>query len=165
MDRQESVDATVELQPATIKDLDLLQGYRVSENSFVNHPVDAMKKNQFEEESYPVLILNKDELVGFFILQAGPQLSRYTSNKDALLLTNHSIDLYSQRKGFAKRSLQMLPDYVKKHFPAVTEIVLAVELDNLSAQILYLQSGFLDSKRRVRQNNQLYFVFYAKLAE
>lgn len=165
MDRQRSANATVELRPATIKELDLLQGYRVSENSFVTHPIDVMKKNQSEEEKYPVVILNEDKLVGFFILQAGPHLSLYTSNEDALLFTNHSIDLYSQRKGFAKRSLQILPEYVKQHFPTITEIVLAVELDNLSAQILYLQSGFLDSKRRIKKGNQLYFIFYTKLAE
>ena len=165
MNKQESINQTVELRPATIKDLDLLRGYRVSENSFVTHPINAMKKIQPEEEQYPVLILNKDKLVGFFILQTGPKLSLYTSNKNALLLTNHSIDLYYQRKGFAKRSLEMLPEYIKQHFPNITEIVLTVELDNLSAQIFYLQSGFLDSKRRIKQGNQLYFIFYTKLAE
>ena len=55
--------------------------------------------------------------VGLFALETGDRVKEFTDNEDALLFNVISINHNRQRKGFAKKSLLLLEEFVKRYFP------------------------------------------------
>ncbi|GIO07196.1 N-acetyltransferase [Brevibacillus reuszeri] len=95
-----------------------------------------------------IVIISDQKPVGFFLLHATDRVKEYSENPKAMLLTSFSIDHVEQGKGYAKRGMLLLPEFVKTEFPTCNEIVLAVNHKNIPAQKLYLQVGFSDTGRR-----------------
>ncbi|MFD1205605.1 GNAT family N-acetyltransferase [Sporosarcina contaminans] len=91
-----------------------------------------------------ILILENDVPVGYFALEDGEKLLKYSNNPNARLLTSFSIDFRNQGKGLAKIALQLLREFVRKHLPNTDEIVLGVNKKNTPAYNLYLKTGFVD---------------------
>lgn len=151
------------LREALIEDIPLLVNYAMDTRSFVEKPMDALTESLHETEKHPILIFNDSTLVGFFILQLGKSVARYTDTSDAILFKSHSIDIHFQGQGFAKKSLQLLPAFVRTHFPSIKEIVLAVEADNLSSQMLYVRFGFISNHRRVESDEKQKLVFVQQI--
>jgi len=88
------------------------------------------------------------QLVTFFVLHEKEGVTPYSSNEQALLIRSFSTDFYEQGKGYAKTALQLLPDFVRKHFPYINELVLGVNVPNRAAQELYKRCGFVDEGRQ-----------------
>lgn len=86
--------------------------------------------------------------VGLFALQTGDRVQEFTENENALLLTSFSINHNRQRKGYAKKSLALLQEFVQRYFPIKNEVVLAVNEKNIPAQNLYEKVGFQDKGLR-----------------
>ena len=111
---------------------------------FTSHP------NQYvnvTEGQYRIVVLNDDEPVGFFLLHATESVKEYSDHQHAMLLTAFSINQKHQGKGFAKRSLNLLRDFIATEFPDCHEIVLAVNHKNIPAQKLYGKVGFKHTGR------------------
>lgn len=153
----------IQLREAMIEDIPKLENYAIESNTYMNKPIDALTESLHETAKHPILILQGNVLVGFFILQFGIGVSRYTENPNAVLFKAHSIDLNYQSKGYAKQSLELLPEYVRKYYPEVDEIVLSVAADNISSQMLYVRSGFLNSLKRININGQVEYILAKKV--
>lgn len=149
----------IQLREALIEDIPMLENYTLVVDSYFTKPMDALTESLHETEKHPILILKADKLVGFFILQRGESLARYTDNVQSILFKSHSIDLNYQGQGYAKASLKLLPNYIRTHFPEVEEIVLSVEADNISSQMLYVRSGFKSNHRQVDEDGEQKLVF------
>ncbi|MGM7700713.1 GNAT family N-acetyltransferase [Pseudalkalibacillus sp. Hm43] len=115
---------------------------------FTAYPEEMIRLAKEDATRHPVIILSEDYPVGFFVLQAGERVEQYTDEKNGLLLIAFSIDTNHQGKGYAKRGLKLLPDYVRTNFPEVREVVLAVNEKNIAAQKLYQSCGFVDHGKR-----------------
>ncbi|WP_077329491.1 GNAT family N-acetyltransferase [Virgibacillus siamensis] len=126
-------------------------------------PVEALQACVQDPGRHPVLILYGNCLVGFFVLHGWGGVKKYSDNKNAILLRAYSIDSRQQGKGFAKQSLSLLDDFVKKYFPGKDEVVLAVNHGNVRAQKLYNANGFRDSGRRVMGKKGEQLVYYRKI--
>ncbi len=74
--------------------------------------------------------MDGNKLVTFFVLHEKEGVTPYSSNEQALLIRSFSTDFYEQGKGYAKTALQLLPDFVRKHFPSINELVLGVNVPN-----------------------------------
>ena len=151
------------LREAVIEDAPKLENYAIDSNSYIVKPMDALTESLHETEKHPILILKGRELIGFFILQLGVGVSTFTDNPKAILFRAHSIDLNYQGEGYAKKSLELLPDYVRYHYPMINEIVLSVSIDNISSQMLYIQSGFSNTQQRINIGDSIEFVLAKKL--
>ncbi|MGX6979792.1 GNAT family N-acetyltransferase [Vagococcus elongatus] len=66
-----------------------------------------------------------------------------------MLLRSFSTDSRYIKRGYAKKTLRLLPQYMLEKHPAVNEVVLAVNVRNTVAQKLYLTCGFKDEGVRV----------------
>ncbi|MER1954281.1 GNAT family N-acetyltransferase [Desemzia incerta] len=154
---------TIQLREAMIEDIPKLENYAIESNTYMIKPMDALTESLHETGKHPILILKGNDLVGFFILQFGIGVSRYTDNPNAVLFKAHSIDLRYQSQGYAKKSLELLPDYVREYYPDVDEIVLSVAVDNISSQMLYVRSGFLNSLKRININDKVEYVLAKKV--
>lgn len=151
------------LREAVIEDAPKLENYAIDSNPYIIKPMDALTESMHETEKHPILILRGDDLIGFFILQLGVGISSFTDNPKAILFKAHSIDLNYQGKGYAKASLELLPDYVRYHYPMVNEIVLSVSIDNVSSQMLYVRSGFSNTQQRIHIGDSVELVLSKKL--
>lgn len=97
---------------------------------------------------YPLVILSDNVPVGFFVLHATGRVKEYSSNPNAMLLTALSIDHKQQGKGYAKKGMLVLSDFIKREFKECNEVVLVVNHKNIPAQYLYLKVGFVDHGER-----------------
>ncbi|PLS15853.1 GNAT family N-acetyltransferase [Bacillus sp. M6-12] len=115
------------------------------QKQFTGLPVDILSLAIEDIHRFPLVILADSIPVGFFVLYDGEDIKAYTTKEHAMLLRAFSINHADQGKGYAKKGLLKLTDFVKKNFPQIEEIVLAVNAKNLPAKNLYLRSGFQDS--------------------
>ncbi|MFD1388800.1 GNAT family N-acetyltransferase [Oceanobacillus oncorhynchi subsp. oncorhynchi] len=97
------------------------------------------------EGQHGVMIMNHEEPVVFFLLHQTDRVKEYTDNPHAILLTALSIDQAHQRKGYARKGMRLLEDFVKDTFPECDEIILAVNHKNTAEQKLYQQVAFADT--------------------
>ncbi|USK57905.1 GNAT family N-acetyltransferase (plasmid) [Cytobacillus solani] len=95
-----------------------------------------------------IVILSDNTPVGFFLLNSNERVKKYSTNQNAMLLTALSINQTAQGKGYAKKGMSLLNEFVKSEFPTCDEIVLVVDKENIPAQNLYLKVGFEDTNER-----------------
>ncbi|PFM63346.1 GNAT family N-acetyltransferase [Bacillus cereus] len=116
---------------------------------FTSNPGELLEKVKNDYTKNVVVILDYNGVpVGVFALQTGDRVQEFTDNNDAILLTSFSIDHNKQRKGYAKKSLALLQDFVKYYYPIKNEVILAVNKKNIPAQKLYEKVGFQDKGYR-----------------
>lgn len=96
---------------------------------------------------FPVTILYDEIPVGFFILDDSQEKTIFTVDENAVLLRSLSLNPKYQGKGIGKQTLILIDDYVRKQFPQITHITLAVNTKNDHAIQLYLKTGYQDTGR------------------
>ncbi|WP_239565572.1 GNAT family N-acetyltransferase [Brevibacillus fulvus] len=123
-----------------------LRAFQLPDNQleFTALPAWVLEEALRDPHRYPIVILDGDEPVGFFILHEGEGIAPFTDNPQALLLRAFLIDFRKQGKGYAKAGMGLLPAFVAEHFPGKEEVVLAVNMRNLPAKRLYEKVGFRD---------------------
>lgn len=151
------------LREATVGDILIIEDYTIEETPYTVKPMDGMTESLHESEKHPILVLDGDKMVGFFILQTGDAILNYGSNPHAILLRAHSIDKRYLKKGYGKASIEKLPSFINEHFPSITEIILLIDHDNISGQMMYVKSGFKDTKNKVKELDGYKFIYSKKL--
>lgn len=144
------MNQSIQLVPYTEEYKETFQTYTLPEEQvqFTAHPMELLNHAKQGPTRNPIVILADDKPVGIFSLQSGSRVQEYTTKEKSLLLTSFSINYTEQGNGYAKRALQLLPNYVGLYFPNIEEIVLAVNEKNIPAQKLYITVGFEDRGQR-----------------
>ncbi|MCA1010678.1 GNAT family N-acetyltransferase [Halobacillus halophilus] len=125
---------------------DQLSDYYIPEEQlyFTSLPLDKIYNPSVTKNSTHVLILYHNEPVGYFALEDGEKVKRYSDNPKARVLTSFSINSKFQGNGLAKEGLRLLPSFVREVLPNINEVVLGVNKRNNAAINLYLKTGFVD---------------------
>lgn len=123
-----------------------IENYQLDDLIFSNLPQTMIANHK--THYHPILCFKAEKLVCFFILDEGEDRARYSTNPKSLLLRAFSTDSREVRKGYAYQSLQLLPSFIKTHFPLIDEVLLGVNERNDPAANLYLKAGFIDTKRK-----------------
>lgn len=105
-------------------------------------PLDALKSCEKIDERRLVLIIQRRQVAGVFILQSGDIVQKYTSNFDALVMFSYSVDSTKQGRGVATSSFRELDAFVNEHYDNVEEVALGVNVKNKIAQHVYKKGGF-----------------------
>lgn len=137
----------IQLVPYKEKYKEVIQTFTLPSEQvqFTSDPSELLEKAKSDRTKNVIVILDYNGIpVGLFALQTGDRVQEFTDNQNALLLTSFSINHDSQRKGYAKKSLALLQDFVQRYFPMKNEVVLAVNEKNIPAQNLYKKVGFQD---------------------
>ncbi|MCM3737172.1 GNAT family N-acetyltransferase [Bacillus cytotoxicus] len=160
------MSSSIQLVPYTEEYKEALQTYTLPEEQvqFTAHPTELLDYAKQDTTRNPIVILVDEKPVGIFSLQSGSRVQEYTNKENSLLLTSFSINFTEQGNGYAKRALQLLPNYVGFHFPNIEEIVLAVNERNIPAQKLYIKVGFEDRGHRKMGPIGLQLVLYLSLS-
>lgn len=129
----------------------LIEKYTITEEQlrYTKSPQENIELARQDNSRHAILAMVGDKLVTFFVLHEKEGVKPYTSNDQALLIRSFSTDFHEQGKGYAKKALQLLPDFVRQHFPHINELVLGVNVPNIVAQALYVKCGFVDEGRQV----------------
>lgn len=126
-------------------------------------PLDAVEKCSRETDRHPIVILNNGTLAGFFVLHGWEGVKEFSTNEQAILLRSYSINAALQGKGIAKRSMQLLPAFIKENFPERNEVILSVNHRNYAAQSVYQKGGFVDTGLRAMGREGELFIFHMEL--
>ncbi|HYK73446.1 MAG TPA: GNAT family N-acetyltransferase, partial [Pseudoneobacillus sp.] len=131
------------------------------QHQFTGLPIEVLDVSMKDEKRFPIVIVNSEEAVGFFVLHYGEDIKSFSTNPNALLLRALSINFIHQGKGYAKMAMQQLPEFVLNNFPDINEIVLAVNERNNGAKTLYEKTGFEDrGERRIGNIGPQYLLHY-----
>ncbi|WP_423410209.1 GNAT family N-acetyltransferase [Heyndrickxia sp. MSNUG] len=143
----------------------LLEDYDLhdSQKKYTAMPLEALIMCKMDRERHPVVIFYGNELAGFFVLHGREGAKEFSDNKDAILLRAYSVNATFQGKGIAKKSMSLLPSFVRKHFPTKNEIILAVNHANEIAQKVYLNGGFIDKGIRALGREGEMFILHLNL--
>ncbi len=136
-----------ELQFYNSENFESLKAFKLPEEQeqFTTLPIEML---EITHEWHPIVILSKNELVGFFVMHSSARVKEYTENPNSMLLTALTINYAQQGKGYAKKGMELLKGFVNQEFPECNEIVLAVNKRNIPAQKLYEKAGYKDTNRR-----------------
>ncbi|CAM5221421.1 hypothetical protein UACE39S_03385 [Ureibacillus acetophenoni] len=140
-----------------------VEAYELSEEQlrYTGHPKDCIKLSEEDSNRYSILAMEEDELVTFFVLHKNEGVKPYSTNNNSILLRAFSTDFRFQGRGYAKKALTLLPEFVKENFSETNEIVLAVNLQNEPAQRLYKKCGFVDEGvRKMGKKGELIIMSY-----
>lgn len=141
---------------------DILHYYLSMEQlEFTGTPSESIELSKRDKDRHSILAIENNELVTFFVLHRNEGVKPYSNNGSAILLRGFSTDYRHQGKGYAKKSLIMLPAFIQSKFPDINQIVLAVNVRNAAAQTLYKKCGFRDEgDRRMGRKGELVIMNY-----
>lgn len=141
-----------------------VMNYNLSEEQlrFTSTPLESVESSEKDPDRHPILAIENNELVTFFVLHKNEGVKPYSKNSKAVLLRAFSTDHDHQGKGYAKKSLMLLPEFVRAKFPDINTIVLAVNVKNTAAQSLYKKCGYLDEgvRKMGRKGELIIMNFY-----
>lgn len=140
-----------------------VKNYNLSEEQlrFTSTPLECVGLSETDADRHSILGISNDEVVTFFVLHKNEGVKTYSKNSTAILLRAFSTDFNHQGKGYAKKALMLLPEFVATQFPKTTEIVLAVNVKNIAAQSLYRKCGYLDEGvRKMGRKGELMIMNY-----
>lgn len=140
----------IQLVPYEEKYFKALTEYPLSEAQlkFTGHPLELLERAATNSTYNPIIILEDQQVVGFFVLDSGEDRFYYTENLNTILLRGYSVHANCQGRGIAKESMRLLPLFVQANFPQVKEVVLGVNEANKIAQTVYLKANFIDEGKR-----------------
>ncbi|RLY05286.1 GNAT family N-acetyltransferase [Streptococcus hillyeri] len=127
-----------------------LSDYQLCDTTFTAHPREAIEDCLMESSRQPVIVLNENQIVGYFTLhfEGGPETYGYDSTK-RVLLRALSIDDRYRRKGYSSQAMLLIFDFIEDVLGRVCDsLILAVNVANIPAQAMYEQLGF----KRLRED-------------
>ncbi|WP_217516109.1 GNAT family N-acetyltransferase [Vibrio metschnikovii] len=98
-----------------------------------------------KEDEHPHLIIENDQVVGFFVLDLSYSDAYSFSDPKALGVRALLIDHNHQGLGVASRAMNLLPSYVASTYPEFERLQLTVNCRNKAAYNCYLKCGFEDT--------------------
>ncbi|MCK1541349.1 GNAT family N-acetyltransferase [Bradyrhizobium sp. 179] len=89
-------------------------------------------------------VVDRDEVVGFFVLREGAALPEWAPPK---VMTLHSlcVDRAYQGNGYGRAAIKLAARWVSTNRPIVNSLMLGVNVRNETARAVYLKSGFRDT--------------------
>ncbi|HCQ91248.1 MULTISPECIES: GNAT family N-acetyltransferase [unclassified Clostridium] len=123
-----------------------IENYILSDEQlqFTGTPEECVELSKADADRHSILAIENNASVTFFVLHENEGVKPYSKNPNAMLLRAFSTNYHHQGKGYAKKSLLLLPEFVRKKYPHISEIVLAVNIKNVAAQSLYKKCGYID---------------------
>ncbi|WP_218313670.1 GNAT family N-acetyltransferase [Halomonas sp. 18071143] len=98
-----------------------------------------------KEDEHPHVIMENDQVVGFFVLDLSYSDTYSFSDPKALGVRALLIDQNHQGLGIASKTLNLLPSYVASNYPDFERLQLTVNCRNKAAYNCYLKCGFEDT--------------------
>ncbi|EOL45165.1 hypothetical protein [Enterococcus caccae] len=128
-------------------DQTLIHNYCLSEKKlrYVREPKIAIALTKKDPQRHAVLVFENNQLVAFLTLYEAKGSSPFSTNENSILVQDFSTDYRHLGKGYAKQATYLLPAFIHQHFPAIDQLIIVVNEDNVITQSLCRQAGFKDT--------------------
>ncbi len=128
-------------------------------------PHEWLQEHTITSDQQRFCIWSDDNIVGFFVLDAGTDRTLYSDNPRAVLLRSMSVDSAHQGKGYAKAALaqKVLNHWLLNYFPQCNEIIFGVNHANHNAIHFYRHCGFIDTGRTYMGIKGMQYIFSRSL--
>ena len=112
------------------------------DRKFTKTPLENIDLANRDQERHPTLVYDdKDRCVGFLrYMKVRGQTLFYKPKCN--IFRSFSVDSQYRGFGYGKKVMQALPQYIKRYYPTINEIYLAVNTDNHLARKLYIQNHY-----------------------
>ncbi|WP_347108227.1 GNAT family N-acetyltransferase [Staphylococcus ureilyticus] len=129
------------------------------DRKFTKTPLENIDLANRDQERHPTLVYDdKDRCVGFFTLHEGEGVKPYSTNPNAIFFRSFSVDSQYRGFGYGKKVMEALPQYIKRYYPTINEIYLAVNTDNHLARKLYIQNHYEIVGETLLENKPVYIM-------
>lgn len=150
----------------TPTNLNLINNYQLTDLTYTGTPKSVILKAQLDSDRRPIMIMDKEKLVGFFCLHLNDGPVQYGGNRQSdILIRALSIDERYRHQHLGRLSMILVSKYVEKYYPSIKRMILAVNHANSAAQFIYKQAGFEDSGARTYGKIGQQFIFYKDIKE
>lgn len=126
-----------------------IDNYCLSERKlrYVREPKIALALTKKDPKRHAVLVFEGEYLVAFMTLYEAAGGNPYSDDKrSSLLVQNLSTDYRHLRNGYIKQAVQLLPDFIRQHFPTIDQLIVVVNEDTAFTQALRLDAGFKEAE-------------------
>ncbi|OJG74794.1 hypothetical protein RV12_GL002211 [Enterococcus quebecensis] len=125
----------------------LIDNYCLSKRKlrYVREPKIAISLTKKNAQRHAVLVFEDDSLVAFLTLYETKGGSPYSSNEHHLLVQDLSIDYRHFRVGYTKQAFELLPAFIRQHWPKINQLTIIVNEDKAFTQPLCKHAGFKDT--------------------
>lgn len=148
----------------TTDNLKKVQNYQLTNLMYTGSPESVIHKSKIDSNRKPIMIIDNNNLVGFFCLHLHDGPAYYGGKFDTdILIRALSIDERYRHQHLALSAMSIVSKYVRKYYPNIERIILVVNHANIAAQNVYIQAGFADSGIRTYGKLGQQFIFYKKL--
>lgn len=148
----------------TADNLKKVHNYQLTNLMYTGSPESIINKAKIDSNRKPIMIIDNNNLVGFFCLHVHEGPAYYGGNENTdVLIRALSIDERYRHQHLALSAMIMVDKYVRERYSDIERIILAVNHANLVAQNVYRQAGFKDSGVRTYGKLGQQFIFYKKL--
>jgi ribosomal protein S18 acetylase RimI-like enzyme len=135
----------------TLRDAVLALAPHAPQRRWSGVPADTLPPSERDDNQHPVAILADGAPVGFFVLHGGVSAGRFVRPRGELLLRAFFVDAAWQDRSVGSLALARLRDFVHALDPAVTRVVLTVNVENAHALHVYRRAGFVDTGERYQR--------------
>lgn len=137
-------DITIQLFEEQYRDA--LNQFKLSERQMIysSLPKDVLDDALDDSDRVANVVINdKDEVVGFFVLHKHYQHEGYDTPKEVVYVRSLSINESYQGNGYGTKIMMNLPAYVQTIFPDFNHLFLVVDAENEAAWNVYERAGFM----------------------
>jgi len=131
-----------EAELTTLGQLEISEWQEIKGGSFTES-LEAWRKSS-KKQVLGFSFLLADQLVGMTLFKR-PPLSPSWASENAATIHGLKISTPWQRKGLGHNAMHLAVNRLKKEWPAVTTLMLAVDADNAAAMAVYRAFGMTDS--------------------
>ncbi|MCA1386112.1 MULTISPECIES: GNAT family N-acetyltransferase [unclassified Bradyrhizobium] len=85
-----------------------------------------------------------EKTVGFFVLRERAALPEWAL-PNAMTLHTLCVDRSCQRNGYGKAAIELAARWISRNRPSIGSLMLGVNVRNVTARAVYLESGFRDT--------------------
>ena len=157
----------LQLKPYHSSHFDELNAYQLDEiqSGFTASVYENIVNRKIETQSlkYPISIFYQEKPIGFFVLDLSDDKLEFARNQDEILFRSFSLNPEFQGRGFGKKSMMFLEDFIRNKFPEIKKIILGVNFNNPLAIHLYQSIGYTNSGRTLMGRNGLQHILEKNL--
>ncbi|MBP2100216.1 GNAT family N-acetyltransferase [Enterococcus rivorum] len=114
---------------------------------YMSEPKEAVALTENDPNRQAILAFENEKLVGFLVLHKVDRMNPYSDKENIMLIRSFSTDYRHLGKGYGKKIIFLLTDFVNSNYPKIEELLFKVTEKSLQefAPALYENFGFKDT--------------------
>ncbi|RUV80535.1 GNAT family N-acetyltransferase [Mesorhizobium sp.] len=110
----------------------------------VEEVFNELQNSHYPQLEHPFAVVARGFAVGFFILREKQAVPAW-AHADVVTLHSFRVCRDHQNKGYGRAGIELAAGWIRQNRPSVTQLMLAVNTQNVLAKTIYFKCGFDDT--------------------